>query len=134
MKDQKVRLTPARRALAHVFDSTAKPLSAPEILALMEKRGVMVNKTTVYRDLDRLEALGAIRPISLGGRREYYERVALAHHHHLVCLECERIEDIDLDEREILRQERSIGRAHRFTILRHSLEFFGLCQTCAYSM
>lgn len=125
-----VRPTKTRQALARLFASTRAPLSVPDILIALCAEGLKVNKTTIYRELERMQRLGIVASTQLGDRKQYYELALRDHHHHLVCLRCEHIEDIDVNEAELLREERKAGIQKQFMVLRHSLEFFGLCQQC----
>lgn len=130
MRRWRLRLTKTRLVLAEVFCRKHTPLSAPQILAELAKKSVEVNKTTVYRELERLERLGIVRGIRLEDRCRYYELASRAHHHHLVCVQCEKVEDVDVSEKELLHEERRVARQKDFAVFRHSLEFFGLCRTC----
>lgn len=125
-----LRLTRTRQALTAVFLQSRTPLSVPELLVKLKKSGVVVNKTTVYRELERLEALNLVRSVKLAPRRASYELATREHHHHLVCVSCETVEDIDIAESELTREEKKVKAEKQFTVLRHSLEFFGLCQKC----
>ncbi|OGI14262.1 MAG: hypothetical protein A3E38_03145 [Candidatus Moranbacteria bacterium RIFCSPHIGHO2_12_FULL_54_9] len=130
LRFHKLRLTKTRQAVVELFVRNETPLSVPDILLALHKRQAGVNKTTVYRELERLQAIGVLEPVQLGDRKQYYELASRKHHHHLVCLQCERVEDIDMDEAVLFAEERKWSREKHFIILRHSLEFFGLCRQC----
>jgi len=55
------------------------------------------------------------------------------HHHHLICLECDKVEDVELanDLNEI---EKRILQKNGFKIINHTLEFYGLCKQCSSSL
>lgn len=129
-KRRGLRLTRTRRSLVMVFLERAAPLAAAHILRDLAKQSVKVNKTTVYRELERLEGLGLLRSVQLGDRKKYYELAGAEHHHHLVCLACERVQDVDINEQDLVRQEKQCEEEKRFKIVRHALEFFGVCQEC----
>lgn len=109
------------------------PLSAAEILAGLARRRMIVNKTTVYRELDLLSGAGVLRELQFGDRKKRYEVAPEGHHHHLVCMECHRVEDIELP-RDLDLQERQIERQKKFKILNHTLEFFGTCRDCQFGV
>jgi len=92
------RVTPARRLIIELFVKSEAPVSADLLRAALAKKKVIVNKTTVYRELDFLLASGFIRPVFLAGKSKYYE-LALAdeHHHHVVCRDCGRVEDVEVE-------------------------------------
>ncbi len=58
-----------------------------------------------------------------------YELSDRIHHHHLVCLNCNQVQDVELKQ-ELDDEEKRISRKTKFQIIRHSLEFFGLCVNC----
>jgi hypothetical protein len=51
------------------------------------------------------------------------------HHHHLVCSNCGRSEDVA--DGELARLVDEIGRRHGYRIETHRLELFGICPLCA---
>jgi Fur family ferric uptake transcriptional regulator len=130
LRSNGLRLTKARRAFVGILSASRTPLSGPHILSELSAAGIRVNKTTVYRELERFQKLGIIGSMRLGDRKRYYELSSHGHHHHLVCVECAHVEDVDVDESGLLREERRVSRQKQFTALYHSLEFFGLCRQC----
>lgn len=129
LKSQGYRITKARMALLDAFSEVQEPLSAADLLAELARRDRVVNKTTVYRELDFLLERGYIHEVSLRGKEKRYELTSAGHHHHLVCVRCETVEDIPL-ENELATTETTIRSATGFQVQSHSLEFFGLCVAC----
>ncbi|MGK2848663.1 MAG: Fur family transcriptional regulator [Minisyncoccota bacterium] len=125
-----MRLTKTRLAVADIFSWSTKPISVVEIVGFLKKKHILVDKTTVYRELERLCDLGIVIPVQLGERKRYFELTLRDHHHHLVCRQCEHVEDVVVDERDWCRREQEVGHAKGFVQVRHSLEFFGLCIGC----
>ena len=130
LRDHKLRLTKTRKAIVNVLSANRMPLPVSELLRAMEKIGVKVNKTTVYRELERLQKLSVISSVQLGDRKQFYELAHREHHHHLVCVKCETVKDVGVDEKKLLFQEHKLSGEKKFMVLRHSLEFFGLCAKC----
>ncbi len=125
------RLTPARQAILKVLGRSPTPQSPQEILHELKKFKLTINKTTVYRQLESLLSRRLIRAIHLGERSVRYELAhGLAHHHHLVCLDCGKITNIFFPT-DLKKQEETIWKKNKFEIFEHSLEFFGRCRTCA---
>lgn len=124
------RLTRLRKAVVEIFLGSTLPLSAADIIARLEKKKASFNKTTVYRELAFLKETGIIKEIQfLHERVKRYELTSLDHHHHLICLNCKKVEDIVL-EAHLEEQEEKIRRSTGFHVLNHSLEFLGICQAC----
>lgn len=83
-----------------------------------------VGMVTVYRTLDLLSELGALRRLDLGDGPRY--ELAEAHHHHLICESCGSIsefEDCPLDPERL-----EVGGG--FEVSSHSLEVYGNCARC----
>lgn len=86
-----------------------------------------VNKTTVYRQIEKLLSENVIIEVELGDGKKRYELKNLDHHHHLVCKKCGNLEDIKLDEKLILSE---VAMKSNFKVENHSFEFFGICVNC----
>ncbi len=123
------RITLARRHIAEVLEANTRPLSAQDVHALLKRRGVDSNRTTVYRELTFLQDQGFLRQIQLEDGTARFELASLPHHHHLVCLGCNKIEDIHMED-DLVAVEKRINKEHRFAVERHSLEFYGRCSSC----
>jgi len=123
------RITAARQAIIEALSFEQKPLSTGDIHALITKRKTETDKVTVYRELEFLQKEGIVACVQLQDRNRRYELSSLEHHHHLICQKCEGVQDIHLDE-DLEAQERAIAKKMKFKVVRHSLEFFGLCQSC----
>jgi Fur family ferric uptake transcriptional regulator len=105
-----------------------KPISAPELLAALRRERTSLNKTTVYRALDGLTADGFLEVVEFGEGAKRYE-IKAGHHHHLVCLSCGDVADVDLED-DLKLRERAIAKQTGFRVERHALEFFGRCAGC----
>jgi len=97
------------------------PISAPEIVLHLKTTYPTLNKTTIYRQLEKLAKAGSIQELFLGNDYKSYE--ITANHHHIVCTECKKI--------QCLPEDCNISHPKTdFKITSHSLEFYGLCPTC----
>lgn len=122
------RLTKTRTEVVKLLYVEQKPIAASDVQALLRQRGIDVNKTTIYRELDFLVQKHYIQEIWLNDGCTYYECIS-NHHHHLICTVCKGIDDIVL-QNEFVQEERRIEREMQFKISHHSLEFFGVCARC----
>ncbi len=122
------RLTVARKAIVEIL-AEGNPLSAIDIHVKLQNRNIKTDKVTIYREIEFLETQGILIAVQFQDRHRRYELASLGHHHHLICEKCEKVEDIQFKENFHI-QERDIARQKNFKVLRHSLEFFGLCQRC----
>lgn len=129
IKDTGSKVTKARRLIIEILLNSSSPISVLDILAAFDSLKIPVNKTTVYREVSFLKAQQIVTEIDLGEGKKRYELNTDTHHHHIVCINCEKIEDIPF-EKDIHLQEEKIEKNINFKILNHNLEFFGLCQSC----
>lgn len=123
------RITDVRREIISILSLSTIPLSPLQLQKNLLKKGLIVNKTTVYRQLAQLTEHGAVHQVRLQGRAMFYELTEDNHHHHLVCVRCKKILDINFKE-DLDRQEKIIAQKKQFRVIYHSLEFFGLCKNC----
>lgn len=124
IKKSGLRITDTRRTIIEELQLAKKPLSVTEFLALIH-----VNKTTIYREMETLIKYKFVNDIDLGDGNKRYELSSLEHHHHLVCVKCQSIEDIQVKV-NLMAEEKRISIKQQFMILKHNLEFFGVCHNC----
>lgn len=109
------------------------PVSAAEIRDHLDGA---VPLSSIYRTLTVLADAGVASPHH---GRDGVTRYELAeplqgHHHHLVCVECGRIDDVEFGkeaERSVKGVIAAIAREHAFQVTDHSLEIEGRCERCA---
>lgn len=123
------RSSVTRDAVISIFQSSNKPLSVPEILELMKEKDIKVNKTTVYREIEKLQNHSILKEVYLGADKLRYELGNTEHHHHVVCINCDRVDDVPIDK-DVESHERKIEQKLNYKVLNHSLEFFGVCKSC----
>ena len=130
MSRAELRSTETRELLLMLLHEATGPIAPPDIVTLCHEAGRKANKTTIYRDLAALEQAGIVHRVIVSDRKQYFELTERGHHHHLICTECSAVEDVLLDESDFLKQGKSLAKESGFSILRHSLEFFGRCKLC----
>jgi Fur family transcriptional regulator, ferric uptake regulator len=126
------RLTKQRHAIMEIFEQNKKPLSAKHILDCLNKSNTKVDRATVYRNLDFLSNNEFIKKITISDNELHYELIDQPHHHHLICKNCKKIEDVELEELELVLDKKinEINNLKGFQITDHSLELFGKCKDC----
>ncbi|HEX9334235.1 MAG TPA: Fur family transcriptional regulator [Pseudonocardiaceae bacterium] len=88
-----------------------------------------VSMQAVYDVLNTCSSAGLLRRIELPGHPARFERRAGDNHHHLVCRQCGRTEDVDcvVGARPCLKP----GNEHGFDVDEAEVVFWGRCPTCA---
>ena len=125
----RVRGTRQASAVAAALAGLPGFRSAQEIHAELRRRGETVGLTTVYRHLQVLSEQGTVDTIrDESGETLYRQCYSTAHHHHLTCTECGRIEPIPFCEVSSL--EEFALQEHGFHVTDHMLELYGTCRRC----
>lgn len=122
------RLTRQRRAVLRLFTATSGHLTAEDILATLKKDFPNLNSGTVYRELAWLKDRGLISETDLGKGCKVYERVTDPPHHHLICLCCGEV--VDLDDRYFASLRLSLQQETGFLLRIEHFAVFGICPTC----
>ena len=122
------KATPSRLAILTVFTKNKNPMSVQEII---EAAPSDMDQATVYRTVKSLAANGILRKIDLRHNHAHYELADIDDHHHLICLSCGKIENVE--HHNVAAMERAIvqNAKHFAEIKQHTLEFYGICKACA---
>jgi len=125
------RYTPLRRALVATLAAAGRPLTMPEILAT----NPAVPQSSAYRNVTALIDAGVVRRITGTddhGRFELAESYS-AHHHHLVCATCGKVDDIHASprlERALAEASRAAADTQGYEVMEHRFDVVGLCPDC----
>lgn len=127
------RISKVRRAMLEIFLNEAEPLPVIKIIEELRNRGLPVNKTTVYRELEFLLSQKLILEFDFGEGRKRYELNRNSHHHHLVCTNCNSVFELVMRdfEEDLEKLQKKLSEKNEFQIQDHSLEFFGICKKCS---
>lgn len=136
LKQRKFKITKVRQGIIEQFAKAKTPLSANDLIEYFHNIGNNVNerssspnKTTIYRELAFLLSENFIKEIEFGEGQKRYELEDFKHHHHLICLNCRKVEDIELQV-DLEKEEARFLKQNGFKVINHSLEFFGYCKNC----
>jgi Fur family transcriptional regulator, ferric uptake regulator len=123
-----MRPTRQRLAVVEAMASFEDFRSAQDIHDLLGRRGEPVGLATVYRTLQRLADAGEVDVLRTEDGEAIYRRCSDTHHHHLVCRDCGRTEEIE--GRAVERWAGEVAREHGFSDVDHTVELFGTCPSC----
>lgn len=128
LRKVELRATPARLAVMSFLEKTSQPVDINSVINYLMVEGIKTDPATVFRIMNVLTQKGITTPIQFQEGKTRYELANKEDHHHLICDNCGRVEDIE--DTVIPALEKHIESKHNFTVKRHSLEFFGLCKLC----
>ena len=92
-KDLGIKVTPQRTAIYRELASTDQHPSTETIYKKIKDYYPNISLTTVYRTLETFEKLGLISVVNVLYNAARYD-ANLSPHHHIVCTECKKVEDV----------------------------------------
>jgi Fur family ferric uptake transcriptional regulator len=113
--------------LAKMSDSQAD-FTVENLWRELRRANPHLGRATVFRAVEMLVNQGLLNRIDFPDGSHSYRVCGDAHHHHITCIRCHRILDIDICPP--LEQLDAIARQTDFTIEGHSLTVFGVCADC----
>ena len=119
-------MSKTEQIITKLIQTRHTPVDFAEISMYLVSKGISPNKTTIYRNLEKLEKEGIVKKVILSDHKQFWElaQVNLDHqHYHLICQKCEKIECKELEQALTLQ---STG----FTPQKTELNLYGLCQNC----
>lgn len=126
------KLTPQREAtLLVLLENEKDHMSAEEIYFLVKQKNSEIGLATVYRTLEILTDLKIVDKVSFNdglARYDLRKEGAQHFHHHLLCLECGDIEEVEEDL--LLGVEQIVEERYQFLVKDHRLTFHGVCKAC----
>lgn len=127
-KDIGLKLTPQRLAILKYLEGNKSHPSADEIYRAVSKSFPTMSFSTVYNTLEALRQRGNVLELTADPHKKRFE-TNTDPHHHLVCVRCRRITDIDVNYDLSLPEAASEG----YEILSNHIEFYGICPRCRHS-
>ena len=121
-------VTPQRLAIIEALLNSAEHPRADAIFAAVRARHPHISLATVHRTLETLCDIGEARKVTTLHDSARYDG-NVTPHHHVVCVKCRRIRDVEIPELgHLLKGRAAIGD---FQVLGTSLEIQALCARCA---
>lgn len=132
LHDAKYKLTPQREVTLKVLlENESDHLSAEDVFMKVKEKYPEIGLATVYRTLELLNELKILDKINFGdgvSRYDLRKEGAEHFHHHLVCISCGSVEEI---EEDLLGDVESIVESDfHFKVTDHRLTFHGVCKSC----
>lgn len=123
------RFSASRRIVLEALFAVQEPLAAEHIAAGSDGRTAPLDLTSVYRILERLEALGVVRHVHLGHGPGLYALTRDGGREYLVCDRCDRVTVVSPSQLDHVRARvrDDLGFEASFS----HFPMVGLCAACA---
>jgi len=122
------RVTRQRLLVANALAAAGRQQTAEQLYGGLRRREPGIGRATVFRTLETLVDAGVARRLELEGHIYAYVACLPAHHHHIACTRCGRVEEID--EAYVTPIAQRLERDMGFEIDDARLDFYGRCATC----
>ncbi len=134
LRKQNLRVTPQREAILKVlYDCRGHHLETEniyELLAARSDKRKKIGLATVYRTMELFEKIGLVSRLSMENLPARYELTLQTKliHHHLICLKCGGVQEIDDKLSEDFKNQ-IIGETG-FEVRNKSMKIYGYCSRC----
>lgn len=122
------RLTAQRRVVADVLAGEHVHLTADAVYGAAKRLLPEISLATVYNTLNQLVEMGEVLEISAGDGPKRYDPNTETAHHHLCCVECGALRDVQPAGTDRLTLPE--GEQHGFELLDVDVVFRGRCPAC----
>jgi Fur family transcriptional regulator, ferric uptake regulator len=122
-----LRISTARRLIVSFLVEASGPVSAQQIAIGLD--GTPLDLASVYRNLEKLEAIGVVRHFHVGHGPGRYVLNRGGVPEYLTCDGCGAIEEIDRRELDPVRKE--VQRRFGYEVAFTQFPMVGLCPSCA---
>lgn len=130
------RMTPQRETMLLTFQNLPESthLSAEELCELLEKQGNSISLSTIYRNLKLMARMGILRELELAEGQKRYEinQPAPHHHHHLICVRCNKT--IEFKNDAVLKVGAKMAEKSGYHLLDCQLLIQAVCPSCQRSI
>jgi Fur family ferric uptake transcriptional regulator len=127
LREKGLKLTPQRLLITDIIHDAKGHITAGDIISYVHARMPGVNKTTIYRTLDILEAAGCVYKTEQGNEFIYHHDHQ-GHHHHLKCSRCGKT--VDCGEDLFAPVQKTLLKKYGFQVDFKHLVMNGICAEC----
>jgi len=122
-----LRMTNQREMILQELKKSREHLTADELYERVKKKMPRISLATVYRNLEILSEIGMIGKLEVSGRQKRFDWNT-ENHDHIYCIECHRVDNLELDREQFgVLAPASVGG---YRVTGYRLEFAGVCDEC----
>ncbi len=132
LRDRGVSVTRKRAKLLEVLLASDRHPSASEIHEGVRVSYPGTSLATIYNTIEILKEAGQILEIEFSGSANRYDGRIPVSHPHLVCLQCEKVEDMQGSAYDMALQDplNRVSQATGYDIVRIRTDYYGTCPDC----
>jgi Fur family peroxide stress response transcriptional regulator len=131
LQEKGIVITPRRQKLLEVLLASDHHPTVSEIHEGVKEFYPGTSLATIYNTMELLKEMGQVLEIEFSSAANRYDGRRPDSHAHLICLRCEKVED--LDAIELNDHLEDISRATGYQIVRRRTDYYGVCPDCQTS-
>ena len=128
LKQRGYRATPQRVELLKIIAASDGHPSATQIYERIQRQFPTTTLATVYKTLTLLKGMGEVLELEFSGAENRYDGNNPTPHLHLICVNCHRVTDSEIDVMSDLPNR--VARATGYEIVGQRFDLYGLCLNC----
>jgi len=129
LRNAGLKVTLPRVKILEILErSNPRHISAEDMYKALLESGEDIGLATVYRVLTQFETAGLVTRHHFEGGHSVFELNQGAHHDHILCVKCGRVDEFV--DAEIESRQKKIASAKGYEMTDHSLYIYGICSTC----
>lgn len=122
------KLTHPRRVVLEALERYDGHPTSTEVVEAVNAIDESIGRASVFRALELFTQLNLIRPTYVTTGTPKYVLLPDGHHHHIVCLNCNRT--IEFGDCGLEKLQQQLEERMGVQLTGHLLEFYGFCTTC----
>ncbi len=123
-----LRLTPQRSAICQALAGNKQHPTAQALFEQLRVDHPTLSRATVYNTLNTLVDAGLLLELASAGNGNAHFDPDVSPHVHLVCVECEQIEDVE--DRALAGLARRVAQHSGYELRNAGLAYYGVCPRC----
>jgi Fur family peroxide stress response transcriptional regulator len=128
LEEHGFRITPQRRAVLRILAASEDHPSVEMIYDKVRREFPTTSLATIYKTVTLLRQLNEVLELGFPEGSNRYDGHRPYPHPHVICTQCRKIIDPDLERLTDLKNE--LVAETGFQITSHRLDFFGICPDC----
>ena len=128
LEEKGIAMTPRRAKLLEVLVASDRHPSVGEIHDEVRRYFPKTSLATIYNTIELLKETGQVLEIEFSSAANRYDGRIPQAHPHLICVECEKIEDLEVAAAgEPLE---AISAATGYRLVNQRTDYYGVCPQC----
>lgn len=126
LRNHNLKATPQRLIILNEIDRSGH-IDVDSLYEQIHKILPSVSLATIYKNINNLTETGILKEVKMEGVKTQYE-IDKFPHIHLVCQQCNQIEDIEVDKHQLIDQLKSYTDQ---TVQDANVTLYHLCKNCS---